>query len=83
MSEVNALQNLNDPHFTVKVDVIPLILEKKHIIIKINDIQKLNSIIFENIGNIAYHNRIEDEKLKDIYTQIDITEKKIRNLEAR
>ena len=57
--------------------------EKKHIIIKINDIQKLNSIIFENIGNIAYHNRIEDEKLKDIYAQIDITEKKIRNLEAR
>lgn len=57
--------------------------EKKHIIIKINDIQKLNSIIFENIGNIAYHNRVEDDKLKDIYKQIDITEKKIRNLESR
>jgi hypothetical protein len=57
--------------------------DKKHIIIKINDIQKLNSIIFENIGNIAYHNRIDDEKLKDIYSQIDITEKKIRSLEAR
>jgi len=57
--------------------------EKKHVIIKINDIQKLNFIIFENIGNIAYNNRIEDDKLKGIYSQIDITEKKIRNLESR
>jgi chromosome segregation ATPase len=57
--------------------------EKKHIITKINDIQKLNSIIFENIGNIAYNNRVDDEKLKDIYNQIDITERKIRNLESR